>query len=128
MSGKGDLYGHSPPPCTRVSVSQTLTIPRSFDNAPIESFWSVLKNELVSHQDYKTRFTAINEITQCIELYYNEELLAKHCFVAAQGKSRARSGTMFQTGLSIVLVLALLFFAALIVSKLKYLISVSSKI
>jgi transposase InsO family protein len=40
------------------------------DNAPIESFWGTLKNELVYHQDYKTRFTAINDITQYIELYY----------------------------------------------------------
>ena len=31
-----------------------------FDNAPIESFWGTLKNELVYHQDYKTRFAAIN--------------------------------------------------------------------
>ena len=38
MSAKGNHYGHSPSPCTRVSVSQTLTIPRSFDNTPIESF------------------------------------------------------------------------------------------
>ena len=42
------------------------------DNAPIESFWGILKNELVYHQDYKTRFTATNEITQYIELYYNK--------------------------------------------------------
>lgn len=34
-----------------------------FDNAPIESFRGTLKNELGYHQDYKTRFTAINEIT-----------------------------------------------------------------
>ena len=43
-----------------------------FYNAPIESFWGTLKNELVSHQEYKTRFTATNEITQYIELYYNQ--------------------------------------------------------
>ena len=70
-----------------------------FDNAPIESFWGVLKNELVYHQEYKTRFTAINDITQYIELYYNEERLAKHCFAATQGKSCARSGTRIQKGL-----------------------------
>ena len=70
-----------------------------FDNAPIESFWGVLKNELVYHQDYKTRFTAINDIIGYIELYYNEERLAKHCFAATQGKSCARSGTRIQKGL-----------------------------
>ena len=100
MSGKGNHYGHSPPPCTRVSVSQTLTIPRSFDNAPIESFWGTLKNELVYHQDYKTRLAAISDIIRYIELYYNEERLAKHCFAATQGKSCARSGTRIQKGLS----------------------------
>ncbi len=44
-----------------------------FDNAPIESFWGILKNELVYHQDYKTRFSAISDIIGYIELYYNEE-------------------------------------------------------
>ena len=48
-----------------------------FDNAPIESFWGILKNELVYHQDYKTRFTATNEITQYIELYYNQTRIQK---------------------------------------------------
>ncbi len=33
-----------------------------FDNAPIESFWAVLKNELVYYQEYKTRFSAISDI------------------------------------------------------------------
>jgi transposase InsO family protein len=48
-----------------------------FDNAPIESFWGTLKNELVYHQEYKTRFTATNEITQYIELYYNQTRIQK---------------------------------------------------
>ena len=77
MSAKGNHYGHSPPSCTRVSVSQTLTLPRSFDNAPIESFWGVLKNELVYHQDYKTRFEAISDIIGYIELYYNQTRIQK---------------------------------------------------
>ena len=42
-----------------------------FDNAPIESFWGILKNELVYHQDYKMRFGAINDIIKYIELEYN---------------------------------------------------------
>jgi len=82
MSAKGNHYGHSPPSCTRVSVSQTLTIPRSFDNAPIESFsfeehCSARKNELVYHQDYKTRFEAISDIIGYIELYYNQTRIQK---------------------------------------------------
>ena len=43
-----------------------------FDNAPIESFWGVLKNKLIYHQDYKTRFAAITDIIRYIELYYNQ--------------------------------------------------------
>ena len=48
-----------------------------FDNAPIESFWGTLKNELVYHQDYKTRFAAINDIIRYIELYYNQTIIQK---------------------------------------------------
>ncbi|MGP5553579.1 IS3 family transposase [Psychrobacter celer] len=55
MSGKGNCY----------------------DNAPIESFWGILKNELVYHQDYKTRFAAISDIIGYIELYYNQTRIQK---------------------------------------------------
>ena len=55
MSGKGNCY----------------------DNAPIESFWGVLKNELVYHQGYKTRFAAITDIIRYIELYYNQTRIQK---------------------------------------------------
>ena len=48
-----------------------------FDNAPIESFWGTLKNELVYHQDYKTRFAAINDIIRYIELYYSQTRIQK---------------------------------------------------
>ncbi|WP_300474803.1 IS3 family transposase [uncultured Psychrobacter sp.] len=48
-----------------------------FDNAPIESFWGVLKNELVYHQNYKNRFAAINDIIGYIELYYNQTRIQK---------------------------------------------------
>nr|WP_181716734.1 IS3 family transposase [Psychrobacter sp.] len=48
-----------------------------FDNAPIESFWGVLKNELIYHQDYKTRFAAITDIIRYIELYYNQTRIQK---------------------------------------------------
>ena len=37
-----------------------------------ESFQGIFKNVLIYHQDYKIRFTAINEITQYIELYFNQ--------------------------------------------------------
>lgn len=42
-----------------------------YDNAPIESFWATLKNELIYHQHYKTRNQAIHDITNYIEVFYN---------------------------------------------------------
>ena len=51
MSGKGDCY----------------------DNAPMESFWGTLKNELVHHRRYGTRREAIREITEYIEVFYNRQ-------------------------------------------------------
>ncbi len=48
-----------------------------FDNAPIESFWSILKNKLVYHQDDKMRFEAINDIIKYIKLEYNQTRIQK---------------------------------------------------
>lgn len=53
-----------------------------FDNVPIESLsgeglYSARKNELVYHQDYKTRFAAISDIVGYIELYYNHTRIQK---------------------------------------------------
>ncbi len=73
----GNHYGRRPPPCTRVSVSQTLSIPRSYDNALTEGFSGVFKNELVYHQNYKTRFATITDIIRYIELYYNQTRVQK---------------------------------------------------
>jgi putative transposase len=44
-----------------------------YDNAPMESFWGTLKNELAHHRRYATRAEAINEITEYIEIFYNRE-------------------------------------------------------
>jgi transposase InsO family protein len=44
-----------------------------YDNAPMESFWGTLKNELVYHQRYATRRQAIREITEYIEIFYNRQ-------------------------------------------------------
>lgn len=44
-----------------------------YDNAPMESFWGTLKNELVHHRRYETRAEAIQEITEYIELFYNRQ-------------------------------------------------------
>lgn len=44
-----------------------------WDNAPMESFWGTLKNELVHHRRYATRQQAIVEITEWIEIFYNRQ-------------------------------------------------------
>ncbi len=42
-----------------------------YDNAPMESFWGTLKQELVHHRRYSTRQEAIQDITEYIEVFYN---------------------------------------------------------
>ena len=44
-----------------------------YDNAPMESFWGTMKNELVYHRRYATREQAIREITEYIEIFYNRQ-------------------------------------------------------
>jgi len=44
-----------------------------YDNAPMESFWGTLKQELVHHRRYRTRQEAVQEITEYIEVFYNRE-------------------------------------------------------
>jgi transposase InsO family protein len=44
-----------------------------YDNAPMESFWGTLKQELVHHRRYRTRQEAIREITEYIEMFYNRQ-------------------------------------------------------
>lgn len=44
-----------------------------YDNAPMESFWGTLKNELVHHRRYTSRREAIDEITEYIEIFYNRQ-------------------------------------------------------
>ena len=44
-----------------------------FDNAPMESFWGMLKQELVYHSHFRTRQEARQAITQYIEIFYNRQ-------------------------------------------------------
>ena len=44
-----------------------------YDNAPMESFWGILKSELIHHRRYRTRQEAIREITEHIEVFYNRQ-------------------------------------------------------
>ena len=53
MSGKGNCY----------------------DNAPMESFWGMLKQELIYHRHFRTRQEAIQAITEYIEIFYNRQRL-----------------------------------------------------
>ena len=42
-----------------------------YDNAPTESFWGHLKQELVHHRHFQTRNQAIAAIREYIEIFYN---------------------------------------------------------
>lgn len=44
-----------------------------YDNAPMESFWGLLKNELVHHRRFKTRAEAVQAITEYIEIFYRRQ-------------------------------------------------------
>ncbi|MFC1861595.1 IS3 family transposase [Chloroflexota bacterium] len=46
-----------------------------YGNAPMESFWGTLKQELVHHRRYRTRQEAIRDITEYIEIFYNRQRL-----------------------------------------------------
>jgi transposase InsO family protein len=51
MSGTGNCYG----------------------NAPMESFFSLLKTELVNHDSYKTRHEAKTSLFDYLEIFYNRQ-------------------------------------------------------
>ena len=44
-----------------------------YDNAPMESFWGTLKNELIYRRRYATRLEAVQEIKEYIEIFYNRQ-------------------------------------------------------
>lgn len=44
-----------------------------WDNAPMESFWGSLKNELVHHRRFATRTEARQAVTEYIEIFYNRQ-------------------------------------------------------
>ncbi len=46
-----------------------------YDNAPMESFWGILKQELVHHRHYRSRREAMEDIREYIEIFYNRERL-----------------------------------------------------
>ena len=44
-----------------------------FDNAPMEGFWGILKQELIYHRHYLTRQEAMRDIIEYIEIFYNRQ-------------------------------------------------------
>lgn len=44
-----------------------------FDNALMESFWGIIKQELINHRHYRTRRETIEDITEYIEVFYNRQ-------------------------------------------------------
>jgi len=46
-----------------------------FDNVPMESFWGIIKQELMHHRHYRSRQEAIEDITEYIEIFYNRQRL-----------------------------------------------------
>jgi len=44
-----------------------------FDNAPIESFWSSLKGEVIHHYRFATRAQAESAVREYIEIFYNRQ-------------------------------------------------------
>ncbi|MCC3307637.1 IS3-like element ISPssp1 family transposase [Psychrobacter sanguinis] len=48
-----------------------------YDNAPIESFWGQLKNELIYHKVYETRDEAIKDVVRYIEIFYDRQRIQK---------------------------------------------------
>ena len=44
-----------------------------YDNAPMESFWGTLKQELVHHRKYRSRHAAMQDISEYIEVFYNRQ-------------------------------------------------------
>ena len=46
-----------------------------FDNAPMESFWGTLKQELIHYRLYRSRRDAMKDIAEYIEIFYNRQRL-----------------------------------------------------
>jgi len=44
-----------------------------YDNAPMESFWGTLKQELTNHRRYRTRQEAMQDISEYIEVFYRRQ-------------------------------------------------------
>ena len=61
------------------------------ENAPLESFWDSLKNELVYHRKFATRDEVIKEITEYIEIFYHRLRTQERLDYLSQPLSRSDS-------------------------------------
>ena len=61
-----------------------------YDNAPMESFWGSLKNELLYQRRFATRAQARAAITEWIEVFYNRQRL--HSALGYQSPVAFRQG------------------------------------
>jgi putative transposase len=69
-----------------------------YDNAPMESFWGILKQELVHHRHYATRREAMSEIREYIEIFYNRQRIqAKLGFLSPAEYARQCSSMISTT-------------------------------
>lgn len=46
-----------------------------YDNTPIESFWSLVKNELVHHKNLYSQAESVADMTEYIEIFYDRQRL-----------------------------------------------------
>ena len=63
-----------------------------YDNAPMESFWGSLKNELLYQRRFATRAQARAAITEWIEVFYNRQRL--HSALGYQSPVAFRQGLL----------------------------------
>lgn len=66
-----------------------------YDNAPMESFWGIIKQELIHHRHYRTRREAMGEIREYIEIFYNRQRLqAGLGYLSPAGYIQQYNGTL----------------------------------
>ncbi len=75
-SDRGSQYCAGEYACLLGQCGMTASMSRKgncYDNAPMESFRGVLKNEQTHHYRYVTKQEAIADITEYIEIFYNRQ-------------------------------------------------------
>jgi len=73
-SDRGSQYCAITYQCAVVALGMRPSMSRKgncYDNAPVESFWGALKEELIYHRRFRTRVEAQAAIQEYIEVFYN---------------------------------------------------------